>query len=182
MDHSKLECATEVFIKNNVKPLGVDLEVPIYLKIDRIDIRKQGIFIIDYKTGVGDPNPFLLGIEGYLPQMIFYKWGVEEEYGQKINKAYLSLPGAYSLSHRYEEMNVNSLVEQSKVIEKVYHHLENIRNTRNNLKFEEKRMRYCNSCQLKHVCYTYINSMNLDSNKIKSEIKIHLEYELSKDS
>lgn len=178
MDHTKLECANEVFIKPTINPLGVNLNIPIYLKIDRIDIRNEGIFVIDYKTGMGDPNPYLLGENGYLPQMIFYKWGVEAEYGEKVNKAYLCLPGSDSLNCRYTEMNVSSLVQQSKVVEEVFHHLESAREIRESLQFPERIMRYCNSCQMKHMCSTYIKYKGLDESEILEEIPVNIEYEL----
>ena len=173
MDHDKLNCFNEVFIKPTINPLGVNLNVPVYLLIDRIDIRDNGIYIIDYKTGMGDPNPYLLGEAGYLPQMIFYKWGIEAEYGQEIKNAYLCLPGA-SEKYKYVEMNVNSLVEQSKVIEKVYNHLENIRSIRDKKVFPEKIMRYCNSCQLKYNCYKYIKEKKLDESAISTEIDVNV--------
>lgn len=176
--NNKIECANEVFIKPVINPLNVDLNVPLYLKIDRIDVRDEGIFVIDYKTGMGDPNPYLLGENGYLPQMIFYKWGVEAEYGQEINQALLCLPGA-SKEYRWIEMNVNSLVEQSKVIESVFNYLEYAKQIRAEEHFPEKIMRYCNSCALKYQCKTFIENRNLDNNLIQTEIPVHIEYDLN---
>ena len=153
--------ATEEFIKPVINPLGVSLNIPIYLLVDRIDVRKDGIYVLDYKTGLGDPNPYLLGENGYLPQMIFYKWGVEAEYQQKVNKVFLCLPGASTKKYVYTEMNVDSLVEQSKVIEKIFKHLDHIRKDREEKRFESSIMRYCGSCQMKTFCSTYIKEKEL---------------------
>lgn len=177
MDHSKLICSNEVFIKPTINPLGVNLNIPVYTLIDRIDIREDGIYIVDYKTGVGDPVPYLLGENGYLPQMIFYKWAVEAEYGQEVKKVFLCLPGAENEQFKYTEMNVHSLVEQSKVIEQVYEHIKFARQVRETMQFPQKIMRYCGSCQLKLNCETYIKYKKLDENDIKSEIDVEIEIE-----
>lgn len=176
MDHKKLICSNEVFIKPKINPLGVDLNVPVYTLLDRIDVRDDGIYIIDYKTGMGDPNPYLLGEYGYLPQMIFYSWAVESEYGQKPKKVMLCLPGA-SMKYKYVDMNIHSLVEQSKVVEKVHNYLIKARNVRESLKFDESIMRYCNSCQMKMMCKTYLESKNLDLSNFQEIIPVEIEIE-----
>lgn len=176
MDHSKLMCSTETFIKPIINPLGVDLGVPVYVLIDRIDVRNDGIYVIDYKTGAGDPNPYLLGENGYLPQMIFYTWAVEAEYGERPKKTMLCLPGA-SMEYKYVDMNVHSLVEQSKVVEKVKHHIEHARSCRDSLQFEESIMRYCGSCQMKYMCKTWLKYKNLDLSQAKDVIDIEIEIE-----
>lgn len=178
MDHKNLVCSTETFIKpGDCKPLGVALGVPIYTLADRIDIRDQGIVIVDYKTGFGDPNPFLLGEGGYLPQMIYYKWAVEAEYGQEILDAYLCLPGSLSKETRYVKMNVHSLVEQSKVIENTLKHIEYARSVRESKQFPESLMRYCNSCQLKVGCTKYRESRGEQASPLFDVIPVVIEYD-----
>lgn len=178
MDHKKLICSTETFIKPTINPLGVNLDLPVYTLIDRVDIREDGnIYVIDYKTGKGDPNPYLLGEHGYLPQMIFYKWAVESEYGQPVKKVFLCLPGADNNEFKYTEMNTNSLVEQSKVVEKVYEHKNYAKEVRQNLQFQEKIMRYCNSCQMKTMCETFIESRDLNKSCIKTTIPVKITVE-----
>ena len=176
LDHQNLQCATEVFIKPVINPLGVDLNVPIYTLIDRIDVN-EGIVVVDYKTGgKGDPNPYLLGEHGYLPQMIFYKWAVEAEYGEKVRKVLLSVPGAYTLSLRWVDMNVGSLVEQSKVVEQVYRHLYHAKKCKETRVYETTIMRYCNSCPVKNQCFTYIKEKGLDVKAPESiEIFVNVE-------
>ena len=179
MNHKNLTCVTETFIRPTINPLGVNLNVPIYTLIDRVDIRDDGIYIVDYKTGVGDPNPYLLGEHGYLPQMIFYKWAVESEYGQTPKGVYLGLPGADSNEYMYTKMNVDSLVEQSKVVDAIDAHLKRIRNARETLKFEESTMRYCNSCQMKYMCKKFCESREIseDLTDIKEVIDVEIEIE-----
>lgn len=176
IDHTKIDCANEVFIKPVINPLGVNLGVPIYTLIDRIDITDKGINVIDYKTGKGDPVEYNLGINGYLPQMIFYKWAVEAEYGQEINKAFLSLPGA-SREYKWVEMEVNSLVNQSKVVEQVHYHLEHIRKCRDSKLFEATCKRYCSSCPQHENCISWLKDKGLDTNKVINEIPINIKVE-----
>ena len=176
MDHSALQCANEVFIKPVINPLGVSLNVPVYTLADRIDIRKSGIYVVDYKTGEGDPDdPYLLGEYGYLPQMIFYKWAVEAEYGEKVKDVLLSTPGAYTRSLRWIRMDVHSLVQQSKVIEQVSYHLEHIRRARDTKIFECKFMRYCNSCAMRDKCSVWIKRNGLDETNVAAEIPVQVE-------
>lgn len=176
-DHEHLICSTETFIKPIIKPLGVDLGVPVYLLVDRVDIRDDGIFVVDYKTGFGDPNPYLLGAAGYLPQMIFYKWGVEAEYGQEVSNVYLSLPGADSDKYKFTKMNVNSLVEQSKVVEAAHKHIEHARRNREKKEYESCLMRYCGSCALKYHCITYLKEKGLSMDDYLEEIPVEMDIE-----
>ncbi len=176
MDHKSLVCTNETFIKPIINPLGVDLGIPVYTLIDRIDIRDDGIYVIDYKTGNGDPNPYLLGSAGYLPQMIFYYWAVTSEYGQEPEKVMLCLPGA-SMKYKYVDMNVKSLVEQSKVVEQVKRHIDNAQERISTKQFPESTMRYCNSCQMKMMCKTYLESRKLDLSLAKEVIPVEIEIE-----
>jgi hypothetical protein len=154
MDHKNLECFTEVFMKpQGIKPLGYPLEAPIYVKIDRIDVREEGIFIIDYKTGWGDPDPWI--VNSYVPQCIFYKWAVEEEYGQEVAGVLLSCPGADDVHQRYVKTRANSLVAQSKVIQECVDFLKSAQSVRQSKEFPTRKMRYCGSCGLKKYCNTY---------------------------
>ena len=175
-----VQCANELFIKPEINPLGVSLGVPAYTLLDRLDVTESGLVIIDYKTGKGDPNPYLLGEHGYLPQFIFYKWAAEAEYGEKVRKALMSVPGAYSRDQKWVEMNVNSLVEQSKVVEQVYDHLDHIRRVRESLHFETSFMRYCGSCPIRDKCYTWLmkKGREAEAEQFKeAEIEITIEVE-----
>lgn len=176
MDHQALQCSTETFIRPQIKPLGVDLGVPVYLLVDRVDVRDDGVYVIDYKTGgKGDPNPYLLGEHGYLPQFIFYKWGVEAEYGQPVKNVFMSVPGATTRELRWVNMNTNSLVEQSKVVEQVMYHLEHVRRVKDCKRFETTYMRYCGSCALRDGCGAWLKQKGLNLVDIKEEIPIQVE-------
>lgn len=175
MDHESLQCANEVFIKPVINPLGISIGIPIYLKIDRIDVRDQGINVIDYKTGKGDPDPYLCGEFGYLPQMIHYKWGTEAEYGEKTDKILLSVPGAYTRNLRWVEMEAHSLVQQSKAVDGMVRHIEHAKKARETKQFETTFMRYCGSCAIKEMCGAWIKKKGLDESKIAKEIPIEME-------
>ena len=176
--HQDIQCANELFIKASCKPLGVDLGVPVYLLLDRLDVRDSGLYVIDYKTGVGNPNHWV--VLSYLPQMIFYKWGVEEEYQERVTGALLSTPGAYDIDQRWVNMNVNSLVLQSKVVDDVLEHLEHAAKCKESRMYEIRRMKYCGSCPIKMQCLTYLRDMKMDESQAVKEIPIQIEVEDSK--
>lgn len=120
MDHKSLVCYNEVFMKGDVSPLGVPLPFPIYSLSDRIDFFEEDgetvAYIIDYKTGTWLNNKAAT-MDGYLPQAICYKWMVEQEYGVPVKGAYLLVPGT---KQKIVELDVNSLTNQSKYIERIY--------------------------------------------------------------
>lgn len=174
MNHQKLKCSNELFLKPNIQPLGVNIGVPVYTLIDRLDIREDGIYLIDYKTGFGDPSDYMLGHNGYLPQMIFYKWVVEAEYGEPVKEAMLCLPGAYT--DKYVKMNVASLVEQSKVIDDIFDFLDKAAETRKTKVFTTSRMRYCRSCKFKEFCSIYNKEIIKNEDfKIQEDIPVEID-------
>lgn len=175
MDHKNLIVSNEVFIKPKINPLGVDLNVPSYNLLDRIDVRGDGdLYVIDYKTGIGDPGRWSMGPDGYLPQMITSSWACEAEYGQKPEKVFICVPGAYSPELKYAEMNVHSLVEQSRVVEKIYHYIEESREARRTKVFVERAMPYCASCALSQLC---ANRNSLETKDSFKTIPISVEVE-----
>lgn len=122
MDHNKLVCFNEYFAKGVYSPLGVELPLPMYNLMDRLDIRDEGIFIIDYKSGKYFREE-TFSMDGYLPQMIAYKWAVEEEYGEEVKGAYILTPG---IENKIHYMDINSLQNQSMFIEKCLKYKEEI--------------------------------------------------------
>lgn len=172
MNHNNLDCYNEMFVKFNLAPLGVDLNTPAYTLIDRVDIRDNGdIYVIDYKTGKGDPTPYSTGQYGYLPQMIFYKWAIEAEYGMPVKGVYLCIPGADSQEYKYTKMNVDSLVEQSKVVDEIVEYLKKAKYARQTGIFHSKKMKYCRGCKFNSLCNTY-NSTNKTDEEILVEIPV----------
>ena len=170
MKHEQLDCSTEQFFKSVVYPLGVKLPAKVYCLVDRIDFRDDGIYVIDYKTGRGATNDYI--INGYLPQMIFYKWVVEAEIGEKIKDVYLCSPG--DSENPYVKMNVNSLVEQSKVIDNCFEFLEQGRAMKKDRVYETRRMTYCASCPLSNICSKY-NKEIKDSEYFVYDVKIDVD-------
>lgn len=57
-------------------------------------------------------------INGYLPQLIFYKWAVEQKLGREVEAAMICAPTADE-EHKYSKVDVNSLEAQRQVIEQV---------------------------------------------------------------
>lgn len=116
MDHKNLDCHNEFFVKGTFEPLGVKLPLPMYCAMDRFDVRDDGIYIIDYKTGKYF-SPEVFTMDGYLPQMIAYKWAIEAEFGIEVKGAYIITPG---IQNKYHAMDVNSLSNQSKFLEEIF--------------------------------------------------------------
>ena len=121
MDHKALECDTEKFFKAYLSPLGKKFSKPAYCLLDRLDYREDGnLYIIDYKTSLspGNPTESSLGINGYLPQLVFYKWITEQELGREVKAAMICSPLADE-GHKYVKANVDSLDVQRHVVMQV---------------------------------------------------------------
>lgn len=121
MDHKSLICDTEKFFRVYLNPLGASFAKPAYCLLDRLDYREDGnLYIIDYKTSAtaGNPTETSLGINGYLPQLIFYKWAVEQKLGREVEAVMICAPTADE-EHKYSKVDVNSLESQRQVIEQV---------------------------------------------------------------
>lgn len=120
MDHKNLTCFNELFIKGKFSPLNVELPYKMYSLADRVDFRGQYAYIIDYKTGQY-LNKKILTMEGYLPQIIAYKWAVEETYGVEVAGGYLLVPGTKQL---IADLDINSLENQSRYIDIIFQYKE----------------------------------------------------------
>lgn len=120
MNHKELVCYNELFLKGQFSPLGVALPYSMYSLCDRVDFRGDYAYIIDYKTGTY-LRPQILTMDGYLPQLIAYKWAVEETYGVEVKGGYLLVPGT---KQKIAELNINSLENQSKYIEIIFKYKE----------------------------------------------------------
>lgn len=174
-------CEVELFEKAVINPLDIasftengESPIPtVYTKIDRVDFREKvdpstgevisDIFIIDYKTGDGDPDEYSLSKFGYLHQMMFYKWIIDSKFGCDVKgeNIFLCIPGADNLDkYLYTKVdNCSSLVEQSKLIDYSVNYIKYAKNVRKKRIFEMKKQKYCSSCALKYQCKAYINSL-----------------------
>lgn len=120
MDHKSLLCYNELFVKGQFSPLGVQLPYSLYSKADRIDFRGDYAYILDYKTG-GYLRPGITTIDGYLPQLIEYKWAIEQTYGVEVKGGYLLVPGT---KQKFVEVNINSLEQQSRYVDMIFKYKE----------------------------------------------------------
>lgn len=120
MDHKGLLCYNELFVKGQFSPLGVELPYQLYSLADRVDFRGDHAYILDYKTGTY-LNQKILTIDGYLPQLIEYKWAIEETYGVEVKGGYLLIPGT---KEKIAELNISSLENQSRYIDMIFKYKE----------------------------------------------------------
>jgi hypothetical protein len=167
MDHKSLDCFQEVFMNGNCSPLGVKLPLPIYCLSDRIDIRNEGIFVIDYKTG----TRLKYGIEtlnGYAPQMICYSWMIYEKYGEKPSGAYLLCPGT---KEKIVKIDINSLKNQSIYIERIFKFRDDFLQSSKTKEYKEQKMQYCNYCKMKKFCNVFNNQ--------KKNTNIQIDYDIT---
>lgn len=151
MDHSSIKNELEYFVRDALTPLGINMSedphnipsVPTYTLIDRIDFRDDGVYIIDYKTGFGNAEAKNLGINGYLSQLIYYKWAIEKIFNIEVKGAYLMLPGANDEEHKWEKLNIHSLKNQSITIERSVDFLSKMAKVRDSRMFPILQGPYC---------------------------------------
>ena len=94
LDDTQLDCVTEHSGRINnlyVKSIGYTIPCAVSYVADRIDYRKEGTVILDYKTG--HPTAEAATFEGYLGSMLLYKWAMEQELNTTIDKGFLICPG-----------------------------------------------------------------------------------------
>ena len=93
LDEKNLKCLTEHKGRAviHVKSINYTLPCNVSYIVDRIDYRDDEIIILDYKTG--SPTVKDTGFEGYLGSMLLYKWAMEHELNNTIDKGYLVCPG-----------------------------------------------------------------------------------------
>ena len=115
LDDKTLDCFCEVRKKDNIYIPKFDIELPLPLSyvVDRVDVRDQGLYILDYKTG--NQSIKSATFDGYLDSMILYKWGIEQEFGLPVLGGYLVTPGN---ADKYIPLDF-SLVNESKTVEMV---------------------------------------------------------------
>lgn len=96
-----IECLTEKYGRTKIylEEFDYELPCPVSFIIDRLDMRPEGNYIVDYKTGsvdkrTGKVRSYVPGFDGYLGSMLLYKWAAEQEFGLKIDGGYLLIPAA----------------------------------------------------------------------------------------
>lgn len=169
MDHNALNCFNELFMKGTAKPLGIQLPLPIYNLCDRVDFRDDGAYVIDYKTGTY-LNPKIKTMDGYLPQLMSYKWFVESEYGEKVKGAIILAPGT---KEKIIPVDVNSLENQSRYIEKIFIFKDEFKKSAEIRTYKQKTMQYCSSCKFNKHCNTF-NGTNLQNQVIEVKYDVTL--------
>lgn len=162
-DWENVESYPEAFYKDEITMFDCYLG-PLYCLIDRIDIREDGIYIVDYKTG--NPKWFNKDtfVDLYTNQFIAYKWIIEKKYGFPIKGAYAYLPSF----NKHIEMPVNSMENQSRLVEQVLIHYDNIKQQNNDGVYKEIPGTNCRYCKFKNKC----NANN--KTDVKDEIKFYI--------
>ena len=86
------ECETELKIRQNIIIPAANYTLPFDVSciIDRLDKRKEGQFVIDYKTGKFKANA--VTFDGYLSAMLLYKLAFEQHIETEINGGWLCFP------------------------------------------------------------------------------------------
>ncbi len=163
MNWGKVQSFPELFLKDeNLRVMDVDLGA-CYTLIDRLDIRPEGIYIIDYKTGRMTETKMEF-ISNYISQAIAYSWIVEVKYGQKVSGVYF-----HTLEdNNYIKMPVDDLIYQSMFIDDILKFYEDIKDQNRRKVFDERVNKYCRYCILKDKC----NAYNSTNNAIKIDIKL----------
>lgn len=76
-----------------VRSLKETLPIKFTVILDRIDFREDGLYLVDYKTGIHSDKGTDYE-QGYLAQMLLGKWVAEEKYNKSIQGIYLNYPKA----------------------------------------------------------------------------------------
>lgn len=148
---------TEYFVKiEEMQVFKYKVPKPTYCLIDRIDFYNDEIYIIDYKCGkVISENMY--GIDGYLPQMLFYRWVLHNYMGLDAKNAYIMAPG----DSQYHELNgFHSLKTQSMVVDSIDQFIKTSNILQESKSFKETKMPYCYGCSIKDQCQRITGNTN----------------------
>ena len=162
-DYDTFKCDCELKGKSEIYIPKYNKKLPLcsYI-IDRIDYRKDKIFIVDYKTGQFNANT--LTFDGYLAQMLLYKWITEELINKEIDGIYLC-----SLKNKVYKKCDDSEENERKLIDIIDNFFEELNKNYTNKIYEWTDKGYFNSDELKK----YRRLMNDENiNKIPVELKL----------
>lgn len=131
MEDNKLESVSEFKNFGDITVKSLDYKIPLKVAYtpDRVDFREDGAYLIDYKTGKLQDNA--TSFDGYLSQMLIYKWGVEQELNTKIKGGYLLFPDNFK-KNQWQKLDFS--IENEKIlverIKEFYKELQQTRKTR----------------------------------------------------
>lgn len=162
-----VQCFTESFYKADLSIFDVPLG-SCFTLMDRLDIRDEGIFVIDYKTGKAPFNSRKMSdfIDSYINQMTCYYWMIEKQFGIKP-RCFAYLPD----NNTYVEFNVQSLKTQSMFVEEVLEYYKDVKSQREAFEFEERVNKYCKYCPICGKCNAFSKldndgKIDIDLNKL----------------
>ena len=156
---------TEQSLTEELSPLGVTLPKPLRGIIDRIDIDKSSLSIIDYKTSMNNATRD----SAFLDQVTIYKWLVEESFGIGVDNCYIALIAPNESKYiKYEP----TLSSQSKLIDKIFTVDESVNDALENGEFNKIRGDHCRMCEYKDYCFGCLDLFKEIENKegIKKDI------------
>ena len=166
LDDKQLDCWCEYRGKTDVyiPKFNLSLPMPLSYVVDRIDLRGDKLYIIDYKTGYQTIKSATF--DGYLGSMLLYKWVVEQDFGITVDKGFLSTPGN---KEKYIPLDF-SLVNESKLVEQVNTFCEMFKADMNSKILKFTNQGYFNTGDLK----MYRTIMTKDNEPAEFEVEVYI--------
>lgn len=166
LNDNKLDCFCEYKGRGEVfiPKFNVKLPLNISYVVDRIDVRDDGLYILDYKTGYQSAKSATF--DGYLTSMILYKWVIEQEFGMNVKGGYLVTP---HYDKKYIPLDY-SLVNESKVVEAVMRFAENLKQSTDSKILKYTNDGYFTSDDLKR----FKEVMNENNDTIDYDIEVYI--------
>lgn len=167
LNDSELDCWCEYRGKTQVyiPKFNVQLPLPISYVVDRIDLRNDKLYILDYKTGYQTAKSATF--DGYLSSMILYKWVIEQDFGMQVDKGYLIAPGN---KDKYIPLDY-SLTNESKVVDQVFTFYEVFKKNMETKYFDFTNQGYFNNANMK-LYKSIMNNKDLQLFPFEVEIYI----------
>ena len=146
LDDTALDCFCEYRGRTAVviPKFNLSLPIPVSYVVDRIDVRDDKLYIIDYKTGYQSAKS--ASFDGYLGSMILYKWVVEQDFSMEVAGGYLMAPGN---KEKYLPLDF-SLVNESKMVDQVFNFYEKFKKDTETRIYDFTNQGYFTSTDLKH--------------------------------
>lgn len=135
---------TEQTITTEVKPLGVNIGIPLKGVIDRLDIAPRSVSIVDYKTASKVPDK-----NRYVEQVCVYKWLIEAEYGIPVD--FCQVIVLNKKNPKVFDYDVD-LVVQSKLIDKIVRTKKEVATALDSGVYEKRTSYSCDWCPYSDAC------------------------------